>query len=438
MPPVGAATLDVSVADASALVRLIGATADPLSSQSRPHRTRFETTFLTADEKRSLRPLKWTALPALSDAATVVLPPWPQSEPEPGAEPAALPDPSRAHADSDHSLAFNVQGPGRASVRLDGHGHFSLHVVGPGAPDARDVAAPSALDFPLESGPASIVVEARDGAAADVSVALAGAALLTAGSAAPRSSGWYGLARGAAQAYLLDGSAPVRFAACRAVPGPPEPLSWRLLRAGRELTHGSVVLAAGIDRFTFLRTGEQRIPVGLPVRQMLSPEGADTLELTAGADSLVRVDTWLEQGADPRPIEPFPEAPPGFRWLQLPARVPHWLALRPHDLHADDTDPQPALVERSPRLEAVAAKPAVAASFVSLRPTTGQAIELIEPARHASTRPTTLLQVPTDTRLFIADAGARARQITASCTATGPGGELQLSIDGVARARERT
>jgi len=434
-PPAGAAVLEVSVAGEGALIRLIGATADLLSQQPRTHRTGLRAGWLTTDEQRRLTPLTWTALPALSDATTVVLPLSSQhADRAANAVHAVSAMPDLLHADSDHALAFNIEGPGRATLRLVGYGRFVLRAVGSGAFDTREVGAPGSFDVDLQAGPVSIIVEARDGAAADATVVVTGARLLTRRASAASSHATYRLGRGAPLAYALDGNAPLRISACRLIPGASAKLSWRLLKAGHELARGDILLPADVDRFSF--TGDAaRSPVGPQVRRTLGLEGADAFELSAAADSLVQVDTWLEQGADTRPIEPFPAAPSGFRWIGVPARSPHWLALRPQGSQAETASVH---VMRSPRLEAEAKEPAAASSFVSLRPTNGRPIELIEPTRHTSTHPTTLLRVPGDAQLMIADTGARARQITASCTANGaPTGELLLSVDGVVRARAR-
>jgi hypothetical protein len=270
---------------------------------------------------------------------------------------------------------------------------------------------------------------------ADLRVALTGAKLATRGGSSTWSHGWFQLRRGVLRHYVLDGLAPIRLSACRSVPGASDTLSWRLLRAQRELAHGSVSLPAGVDAFSLLTEAGTRSPLGLPVQRKLGPEGADVLELSAGVDTLVKVDTWLDAGADPRPVEPIVAAPVGFRWLGVPVRAAHWLALRPH-VSSLEPEPVPARVEFTARLEAVVTTKVVGSSFVALHPASGHTTELVEPTLHASSHPTTLLRVPTEARLFVTDTGARARQVTASCQAGGAqGGELSLSVDGVVRAR---
>jgi hypothetical protein len=375
-------------------------------------------------------------LPALTDAATVVLDTsLPQAEPKQGVLPEAPAPVTREHVDGHHSLAFNFDRPGHASVRIGSHGRFSLRVVGPGAGKPLDLEAPALSEVSLPAGPASIIVEANEGADAEVGLAVTGAKLLARGVSSPRSHSWFRLSGAVAQEFLLDGTDPVRLSVRRMAPGESATINWRLLRGKRELAHGSVAVAEGIDRFTTLDGGNTPGPVGTQVQSTLRPEGADVLELTSRVESLVRVETWIEAGADPRPVEPFVDAPAGYRWLGVPARAPHWLALRPH---GPASEAQVAHLNQSPHLLSLPARPAGPSSFVTLRPTNVHSIELFERTRHAAQHPTTLLRVPSDTSLWIAEAGARARQVSATCNANGkPGGEISLSIDGIVRAHAR-
>jgi len=126
---------------------------------------------------------------------------------------------------------------------------------------------------------------------------------------------------------------------------------------------------------------------------------------------------------------------PGFRWVGIPVRAPHWLALRPH---APSSTQWRAVLERTPHLEASPGAAPEPPSMISLRPARAASMALVEPTRRPPAHPATLLRAPGDLRVQVVDVGARAHQVSASCSvAPGNTAELTLAVDGVLRTRGR-
>jgi hypothetical protein len=373
---------------------------------------------------------------AAVDAATVYLTGAGFAQPPPTVTPLYSTD--RASSVGPGALVWNVHGPGRARLLVRGEGRFIVQTRSAGLWTTREVSAPTQIELPITEGTNSVVM-LPDGCANGTAL-LDGVVGLSGNLPTPewRARHLWPIADGNSLRVALspDGRGepvPLRVTVRASNLQRRSLLGWRFVDArGRHLLQGTMTTPVTPDPFVLFNDSRQPVGTAL-VQSFVPPRGAAALELESFADALTLVEALIDDDIPSDYEPPYDQVPDGLYWIDAPAHLPRWVALRPTFDQAH-TPGMTALVHM-PRLERASVQSAP--SLVTL-PIDTPIMQLIERAKRKNDREVVVLADREEAVVRIPSEGDRARRLAIHCSTRDElGGRVALLIDGATAARTR-
>ena len=411
-------------------VQVTRAIARRRSSEARLAAAGIDPRWLAADEVHALDPARNEIVPAVGDLPVVELARATRRPPSPPAPPTPLTP--RPRVDARQRAVFNVVGPGRAAVRVDGAGAFDVTFVG--ASPARTLPiATDAAPINLPSGVTSLVISARGAAAGTPSIALSdGARPVEPGPPLPAThrtpARW--LARGEALTFPIRGNFPIRVSA-RGVADAQGTIRVELIdAAGVAVDIERALEPSPIwDPFSAAEQATRHEPLRQETSLLLvPPPAARTLRVTTALDVIVAVDVRIEEASDVTPAPPYDLVVPSTaRFVDVPAKAALWFPLPP-PVAAPKPGTSWTLV-RTPRLEPVTVP--VPRTMIAVQPRGGVDVGLREPPFAHMVSETTTIATGIPARVVVPATGLHARTLALRCEAREQiGGEVRVRLDG--------